>query len=75
MNPIYINIVGYLAIIINLYSMFIQGEKGLRSISSIANFLFVIYGILLGAIPIIVGSSIAVFLHIYHLRRIKKQTQ
>ncbi len=55
--------------------MFVKGEKGLRSISIIANFFFVVYGILLGAIPIIAGSSIAVFLHKYHLRRIKKHSQ
>ena len=72
MEPIMIDILGYLAIVINLYSMSSKGEYKLRLISFIANLIFVAYGVLLGAIPIIAGASIAVFLHGYHLIRIKK---
>ncbi len=67
--------IGYLAIIVNLYSMLVKGEKRLRLISTIANSIFILYGILLGAMPIIVGSCIAVFLHSYHLRRIRKDVE
>jgi hypothetical protein len=66
-----IDAIGYLALVINLYSMSSNSEYRLRYISSIANFIYVIYGILIGAIPIIIGGSIAVFLHIFHLKKLK----
>jgi len=70
MNAILIDSLGYLAIAINLYSMSAAGEYKLRLISLIANVLFVIYGVLIGALPVVVGCTIAVILHAYHIRRL-----
>ena len=70
MNPILIDSIGYFALIINLYSMSTKGEYKLRLISFIANILYIFYGVLIEATPIIIGCTIAVFLHGYHLKRL-----
>jgi len=71
MNPILIDSIGYGGLVINLYSMSTKGEYKLRFISLIANIIYILYGVLIRATPIIVGCTIAVFLHGYHLRRLK----
>lgn len=75
MNALYIDFIGYTAIIVNLYSMSSKGEYRLRIISLIANFIFLLYGSLIGAIPLIVGSIIAICLHSYRLTKIRKSTE
>lgn len=70
MNGILIDIVGYGALITNLYSMSTKGEYKLRVISLVANVFYIFYGTLISATPIIVGCTIAVFLHAYHIRRL-----
>ncbi|GAA3607735.1 hypothetical protein Q4Q39_10380 [Flavivirga amylovorans] len=71
MNTILIDCIGYGGLVINLYSMSTKGEYKLRLISLIANIIYILYGALISAAPIIVGCTIAVFLHGYHLRRLK----
>jgi len=71
MSPILIDGIGYAALIINLYSMSTKGEYKLRLISLIANLGYILYGTLISATPIIVGCTIAVFLHGYHIRRLR----
>jgi hypothetical protein len=71
MSPFLIDCIGYGALVINLYSMSTKGEYKLRLISLIANACYILYGILISATPVIVGCSIAVFLHAYHIRRLK----
>jgi len=71
MNPILIDSIGYGALIINLYSMSTKGEYKLRLISLIANLGYIFYGVLISAPPIIIGCTIAVFLHGYHIRRLR----
>tara|TARA_R110001632_G_scaffold65_15_gene303 strand:+ start:1184 stop:1411 length:228 start_codon:yes stop_codon:yes gene_type:complete len=71
MNAILIDSIGYAALVINLYSMSTKGEYKLRLISLIANIGYIFYGVLISATPIIIGCTIAVFLHGYHLRRLK----
>lgn len=68
-----IDVIGYIALTTNLYSMSLKGESKLRIISAIANAVYMIYGLLLGAHPIVIGASIAVILHIYRLRGMKKE--
>ena len=70
MSIILIDSIGYIALVINLYSMSTKGEYKLRLISLIANVVYILYGSLISATPIIVGCTIAVFLHAFHLRRI-----
>jgi len=71
MNPFLIDCIGYGGLVINLYSMSTKGEFKLRLISLIANIVYILYGVLISATPIIVGCTIAVFLHGYHLKRLK----
>jgi len=71
MNAILIDGFGYFALIINLYSMSTKGEYKLRLISLIANVFYIFYGVLIAATPVIVGCTIAVFLHAYHIRRLQ----
>jgi len=71
MSPFLIDCIGYGGLVINLYSMSTNGEYKLRLISLIANIIYILYGVLISATPIIVGCAIAVFLHGYHLRRLK----
>lgn len=66
-----IDVVGYWALLINLYSMSVKGEYRLRLISTLANVIYIIYGLLLQALPIIIGCTIAVALHLYRLKRLK----
>ncbi|SHH55967.1 hypothetical protein [Winogradskyella jejuensis] len=71
MNSLTVDTVGYIALVLNLYSMSVKGEYRLRFISAIANTIYIGYGILLNAYPIIIGCSIAVFLHVYRLKNLK----
>ncbi|MEW7289373.1 hypothetical protein [Aquimarina sp. 2304DJ70-9] len=48
-----------------------KGEYKLRLISLIANTGYILYGALISATPIIVGCTIAVLLHGYHIRRLR----
>lgn len=73
MNEIWINIIGFVGLLINLYSMSKKGEYKLRLISMIANAIYVLYGILIHAWPVIIGSFIAVCLHGYHIHRLRKK--
>ncbi|WP_299888782.1 hypothetical protein [uncultured Lacinutrix sp.] len=70
MSPFLIDCIGYGGLVINLYSMSTKGEYKLRLISLIANLIYILYGALIIATPIIIGCTIAVFLHGYHLRRL-----
>lgn len=70
-NALLTDIIGYSALVINLFSMSRKRENQLRIISAVANFLYIIYGILLSALPIVIGCAIAVGLHLYRLRNLK----
>lgn len=71
MSPFLIDSIGYAALVVNLYSMSTKGEYKLRLISLIANIGYILYGSLIHATPIIVGCSIAVLLHGYHINRLR----
>jgi len=70
MSTLLIDSIGYIALTTNLISMSAKGEYKLRFISLVANAMYILYGSLIHATPIIVGCTIAVFLHAYHIRRI-----
>lgn len=66
------DIIGYTALLLNLFSMYTKGEYKLRLFSAIANFIYIIYGVLIGAMPIAIGCSVAVGLHLYRLHNLRK---
>ena len=63
-----LDLVGYAGLILNLYSMYVKGESRLRLFSVMANAIYIVYGILISAMPIVIGCSIAVLLHLYRLK-------
>ncbi|WP_350288479.1 hypothetical protein [uncultured Croceitalea sp.] len=71
MNPVLIDSIGYAVLMIHLYSMGVKGEYKLRLISLIANVGYVLYGILISSTPLILGCIITVFLHGYHIKRLR----
>lgn len=71
MNYLLIDMLGYFALLINLISMSVNGEYKLRVISTVANLFYIIYGVLIGAVPIVIGCIIAVALHSFRIHKIK----
>lgn len=65
------HILGYIALILNLLSMTRKQVMALRILSAIANGIYVIYGVILNAPPIIIGCSIAVTIHLYHIYKLR----
>lgn len=66
------NIIGYMGLLLNLSSMAMKEVLYLRVLSLLANIIYVIYGLLLHAAPFIIGCTIAVGIHVYHIHRIFK---
>ena len=62
------DIIGYAGLGLNLYSMYAKGEFKLRVFSVFANLVYIVYGLLIQAFPIVIGCSIAVVLHVYRLK-------
>jgi len=75
MNAMLVDSIGYIGLALNLYSTSTEGEYKLRLISLIANGVYIFYGVLIQAKPVLIGCTIAVFLHGYHLRRLQKKGQ
>jgi hypothetical protein len=67
-----IDALGFAALTLNLTSMAMKEILYLRLLSLIANAIYVVYGSLIGAVPIIVGSCIAVVLHSFNLYKIHR---
>ncbi len=65
------DLIGYIGLGINLYSMYAKGEYRLRLFSIIANTVYIIYGLLISAMPIVLGCTIAVILHLYRIKKLK----
>lgn len=65
------DIIGYLGLVLNLYSMYTKSEYKLRFFSVIANLVYIVYGLLISAMPITIGCAIAVMLHMYRLKNLK----
>ena len=63
--------IGYMALALNLYSMSSKNERRLRMFSVVANLMYIVYGIVISAIPIILGCAVAVLLHTYRLYKMK----
>lgn len=70
-----INALGFLGLILNLISMTMKDIFFLRFLSLAANTIYFVYGLLIGATPIIVGSAIAVIIHAARIYKLKQQKQ
>lgn len=65
-----IDFIGYIALLLNVTSMAMKKILYLRLCSMTANAIYVLYGLMLNALPMVIGGSIAVLLHCYWVRRI-----
>ena len=70
-----IHIMGYIGLVLNLLSMAMKDVIHLRLLSLIANAIYVFYGILLHAPPLIIGCSIAVMIHGYHIYKLIQENK
>lgn len=64
-----IEIFGYISMIVVLVSMTMDNIKKLRIVNSIACAMFIIYGIALGATPIIVMNVLVIAINLYNLSK------
>ena len=64
-----IDLIGYAALALNLFSMAAKDELKLRILSAVANSIYVLYGLLIGSLPITIGCFIAVVLHLYRIHK------
>ncbi|NOT93885.1 hypothetical protein [Ferruginibacter sp.] len=69
------DILGFLGLILNLTSMAMKDVLHLRILSMIANSIYFVYGLIIGAMPIIVGSLIAVIIHAVYIYKLKHTKQ
>jgi len=62
-----IEIWGYISMIVVLISVMMKDIKKLRMINTISCIMFVIYGVALGAYPIVIMNSLVIFINIWRL--------
>lgn len=70
-----INALGFLGLTLNLTSMAMKDILYLRVLSLIANSIYIAYGLLIGATPIVIGSFIAVTIHAVNIYKLKQSKQ
>ncbi|MGB0524765.1 MAG: YgjV family protein [Flammeovirgaceae bacterium] len=70
-----IDLLGYLGVLLGLSAMAMKDMMRLRILSLLANVMYMIYALLLDAYPIFIGCAIAVGIHVYHIRKLRKQTR
>lgn len=62
-----IEIWGYISMIVVLISVLMKDIKKLRMINTISCIMFVIYGVALGAYPIVIMNSLVIVINIWRL--------
>ncbi len=68
-----VHIIGYIALLLNTFSMTMKNLLYLRVVSLIANLIYIFYGILLGVPPMIVGCALAILIHSYRIFKLQKE--
>ena len=64
-----IEIWGYISMVIVLISMTMSNMKALRITNSIACAMFVLYGFVLGAYPIVIMNILVILINLHRLKR------
>ncbi len=65
-----IHLVGLAALGFTLLAMSMKDILILRILSAVANFIYIIYGILLGSPPLVIGGGIVIVIHGYHINKL-----
>ena len=68
-----VEIIGLIATTFVLISFLLSGEKRIRQINIIGSFIFVVYGLVLGALSVWVLNGVLFFVHIYKLYKISRK--
>lgn len=68
-----IHIIGYTALLLNTISMTMKNVLYLRVLSLISNLIYIVYGILLGVPPMIIGCAMAIVIHTYRIYKLHKE--
>ena len=64
--------IGILATLFVLGSFLVDGEKKIRKINIFGAILFIVYGVLIGALSVWLLNGALLVIHIYKLRKIKE---
>jgi hypothetical protein len=65
-----VNFLGLLALGFSLLAMSMKNILFLRILSAVANFIYIIYGFLLAAPPLMIGGSVVIVIHAYHIYKL-----
>ena len=63
----HVEIYGYISMIVVVISMLQKNIKWLRILNTISCMMFVVYGFLIGAYPVILLNSIVIVINVYRL--------
>jgi hypothetical protein len=65
-----VHLLGLVALFFSLLGMTMKNILTLRIFSASGNFIYIIYGLLIGAPPLIIGGAIVVVIHGYHIHKL-----
>ncbi|MBL4715161.1 MAG: hypothetical protein COC01_05350 [Bacteroidetes bacterium] len=70
-----IEAIAYIALMISLVSMSMKSMIYLRAFHALSSLLFGIYGICIDAFPLIIGGSLFLIIHSYHIIKMLRITR
>jgi len=70
-----VHFLGLVALGFALLAMSMKNILILRIFSSVANFVYIIYGFLLGSPPLMIGGAIVIAINGYHIRKLLRNSQ
>ena len=73
LNPIFIDIIGYVASAVVLLSFLFKNIKIVRIVNIVGALFFVVYGLLLPTYPTMIMNLVLIFVHLYYLHVLSKQ--
>ena len=70
-----LEVIGIIATLFVLASFLTSGERNIRIINIVGALIFVVYGILIGALSVWLLNGALFFIHIYKLYKLNKQNK
>lgn len=67
-----IEVVGYIALAVSLLSVNMNNMLRFRMFHLLASLIYLVYGCLIGAMPIIIGAALFSLIHCYRIIRLLK---
>mgnify|MGYP001461258406 CR=1 FL=1 len=75
MSPATIEVIGYVASILIVASLAMTSVLRLRTLSLLGSIAYVIYGVMLGAWPIVIANAVIALLNIWNIYKVMTSTQ